>query len=286
MTSLLLLASLPGAKRKGVANQQRPSFKPAAATADATFGATRPRAMTVLVAEHEPMWLEFVCNRLKARGLEVLVARKGEDAWSFLQQHDAPRLVLLNRLIPTPHGLEICRRLRARRDAFYTYIVMLMPNRYPCDELAAIESGADECLAKPFDYEQLYARIASAQRVLEVDQRLSKLNGRWRLLLDTLPFGVAAIDSRGRLQRLNTTFARQTGYTSPRELVGSPIEQVFGYCLETSSLLDEVRMGQPISDVEVTFRTAGARARPVRIWGHPLPQNDESVYEIVIQEVV
>lgn len=240
--------------------------------------------MRVLVAEHEPMWLEFVCSRLKLRGMDVEIAKKGEEAWLYLQHRDAPRLVLVNRLIPTPHGLEICRRLRARHDAFYTYVVMLMPNRYPCDELAAIESGADECLAKPFDYEQLYARITSAQRVLEVDQRLSKLNGRWRLMLDTLPFGVAAIDSRGRLQRMNNTFARQTGYATPRDLVGAPIEQVFGHCLETSSLLDEVRMGQNISDVEVTFRS-GARTRPVRIWGRQLPLNDEADYEIVIQEV-
>jgi PAS domain S-box-containing protein len=232
------------------------------------------------------MWLEYVCGRLKARNLDLSVARTGDETWTYLQQTDAPRLVLLNRMIPFPNGAELCRRLRARHDPFYTYVIMLMPNRYPTDELLAIEAGADECLPKPFDYEQLYARIDSAQRVLEVDKRLSQLNSRWRQLLDTLPFGVAAIDSRGKLQRMNTTFARQTGHTSARELVGTPIEHVFGRCLETSSLLDEVRMLEPIDDVEVAFRLAGSHPRPIRVWGRPLPQSDEAVYEIVIQEVI
>jgi len=231
------------------------------------------------------MWLEFVCSRLKARGHEALVSVKGELTWSHLQLPDAPRLLLVNRQIPGLNGLEISRRLRARQDPFYTYVVMLMPNRYPCDELAAIESGVDECLAKPFDYEQLYARIASAQRVLEVDQRLSALNGKWRLLLDTIPFGVAAVDLKGSLRRMNRTFARQTGYDSPRELIGIPLERVLGQCLETTSLMDEVRMGEAFDDVEVRFRSAGGRTRPVRIWGRPLPQNDEAAYEIVIQEI-
>jgi PAS domain S-box-containing protein len=231
------------------------------------------------------MWLEFVYSRLKMRGLDPISVAKGEVTWSHLQQPDAPRLLLVNRQIPGLNGLEICRRLRARHDLFYTYVVMLMPNRYPCDELAAIESGADECLAKPFDYEQLYARIASAQRVLEVDQRLSALNGRWRLLIDTLPFGVASVDAKGKLRRMNRTFARQTGNDSPRELVGLPLERILGPCLDTNSLLEEVRMREAFDDVAVTFRSTGGRTRAVRLWGRPLPQNDEAVYEIVIQEI-
>jgi PAS domain S-box-containing protein len=239
--------------------------------------------MRVLLAEHEPMWREFLCARLQVRGLQPVVAATGEIAWSMLQGKDAPRLLIINRSIPALNGNEICRRLRLRGDPFYTYVVLLIPGRYPLEELVALESGADDCLAKPFSYDELYARLATAQRVLDIDDRLSRLNTRWRTLLDTLPMGVAAVDNRGILKRMNTTFAKQVGYHSPQELIGVPLNQLLTKRVDATGLLDEIRWSEPFNDVEVLCRSGG-KSRPVRLWGRPLPQNDEAVYEIIVQE--
>ena len=242
------------------------------------------RDMKVLVADHEPMWQEFVCSRLLLRGLQPIPVVNGKRAWSVLEERDAPRLAIIDRRIPLMNAVEICRRLRARGDAFYTYALILIPNSYRMEELVALEAGADDCLAKPFGEEEFCTRLAIAQRILDIDKRLTTINARWRSLLDTLPFGVATVDASGILKRMNTTFAHQMGYTDVRTLLGQSLSQVLQRRVDLKGLLDEVRWAEPFSDVEVECRGCKGKARSVRLWGRPLPSNDEAAYEIIVQE--
>jgi len=240
--------------------------------------------MKVLVADHEPVWLEFVCTHLSAAGLQPMRVVNGERAWSVLEERDAPRLAIIDRRLPAVNAIEICRRLRARGDSFYTYVLMLVPNAFRVEELVALEAGADDCLAKPFSQEDFVARLAIARRILDLDHRLTVLNGRWRNLLDSLPFGVATVDARGILKRLNATFATQMGYTEVRSLIGQSLTQVFQRHADLRGLLEEVRWAEPFNDVEVQCRGVIGKAHSMRLWGRPLPPNDEAVYEIVVQE--
>lgn len=240
--------------------------------------------MDVLVADHEPVWQEFVCTRLQAAGLQPMRVVNGERAWSILEERDAPRLAIIDRRIPSLNAIEICRRLRARSDSFYTYVLLLVPNIYRVEELIALEAGADDCLAKPFSQEEFVARLAIAQRILNLDRRLTALNGRWRTLLDSLPFGVATVDRRGVLKRINSTFATQMGYPEIRSLIGQSLTQVLQRKVDLNGLLEEVRWAEPFNDVEVQCRGDRGKIRSMRLWGRPLPPNDEAVYEIVVQE--
>lgn len=240
--------------------------------------------MSVLVADHEPMWQEFVRTRLQVAGLDPSLVVNGDRIWSMLQDKNAPRLLILDRRLPGLSALEICRRLRLRPDPFYTYVLMLLPNTSRVDELVALEAGADDCLAKPFGKEEFAARLALAQRILAVDRRLSAINSRWRTVLDSLPFGVAAIDGKGILKRINATFAAQMGYSEIRSLLGQPVAQVLQRRVDLKGLLEEVRWAEPFNDVEVHCRGAMGKCRSVRLWGRPLPPNDEAVYEIVVQD--
>jgi DNA-binding response OmpR family regulator len=240
--------------------------------------------MRVLIADHEPMWQEFVGARLRSRGLEPIPVVNGERAWSVLQEKDAPRLVIIDRRIPLLNGIEICRRLRARGDAFYTYVLLLIPNSHRVEELVALESGADDCLAKPFNEDELFARAAIAQRLLNVDKRLTAINGRWRTLLDNMPFGVASVDKKGVLKRMNRTFAKQMGYADLRELLGQSLRQVFQKQSDIKGLLDEAHWAEAFNDVKVQCHGVNGKSQLLRIWGRPLPPNDEAVYEIIVQE--
>jgi PAS domain S-box-containing protein len=242
--------------------------------------------MKILVAEHEPIWRDFLCCRLQARGFAPMPVGNGELAWATLQQKDAPRLAFINRTLPFLNALELCQRVRGLHDAFYTFLVVLMPNRYPWEELLVMEAGADDCLAKPITGDQLNVRLAIAQRVLAIDDRLSKLNGRWRTLLDSMPFGVASVDEEGQLKRMNTTFAVQMGFGSPKELIGTSLSQFLSNTTDSRGLLEEIQWQEPFNAVEVICRPRNGRLRPMRLWGRPLPKNDEAVYEIVTQEVV
>lgn len=240
--------------------------------------------MKVLVADHEPMWQEFICCRLQARGLHPLPVVNGERAWSVLEERDAPRFAIIDRRIPALSAIEICRRLRIRGDAFYTYVLLLAPNPHRVEQLVALESGADDCLAKPFSQEEFYARLAIAERVLNIDKRLTAINSRWRTMIDNLPFGVATVDEHGILKRLNITFAKQMGYAEVREILGQSLHQVLQRKIDLKGLLEEVRWGEAFNDVEVQCRGFRGKAQSVRLWGRPLPHNDEAAYEIVVQE--
>jgi PAS domain S-box-containing protein len=241
--------------------------------------------MRVLVAEHEPMWREFLCPRLQHRGMNPLQVVNGDRAWSILEEKEAPRLAIIDRRIPSLDAMEICRRLRRRADPFYTYVVLVLPNAHRTEELLALEAGADDCLPKPFGEEELIARLVIAERTLDVDKRLSHINRRWRTMLDALPFGVAAVDSKGMLKRMNTTFARQMGYSSVQSLLGQSLTYLFQTRLDLHQFLQEVQMVEPFDTVEVRCRGGKGLPAAMRLWGRPLPENDEAVYEIITQEL-
>lgn len=230
------------------------------------------------------MWREYACTRLQSQGLEPVPVVNGERAWSVLQEKDAPRLLVIDQRIPELNALEICRRLRIRADAFYTYVLVLMAVSHRGEELLCLQAGADDCLAKPYNQDDFVARLAIAERVLAIDNRLSAINRRWRTLVDHMPFGVAAVDANGRLKRMNTTFARQMGYGDVKELLGQSLRWVIQRQTDVRGLLDEVRWGEQFDAVEVVCHGVKGKPRLLRLWGRPLLNSDEAAYEIVVQE--
>ncbi len=208
----------------------------------------------------------------------------GERAWSVLQERDAPRLAIIDQRLPGLNGIEICKRLRARRDPFYTFLLLLMPNTYRVEHLLALESGADDCIAKPFNQEELCARVEIGRRVLGIDQHLTEINSRWRAMLDALPFGVATVDERGILKRVNCTFARQMGYTHPQQLLGQSLDRLLRERIDLHGVLDQIAWREPFDNVEVTRRALRARSTTIRLWGRAITGNPEAVYELVVQE--
>lgn len=240
--------------------------------------------MKVLVAEHEMMCQSFLCNALSVRGLQPVLAVNGERAWSILQEKDAPRLAIIDFHLPVMNGIDICKQVRARHDTFYTYLLLLVPNSYRLDHLLALESGADDCLAKPFNQDELGARLAIAGRILNIDDRLTEISGRWRTMLDTLPFGVATVDQRGLLKRMNTTFAHQMGFAHPMQLLGHSLDEVLRNQIDVRGVLDQISWAEPFDNVEVECRASKAKSRTVRLWGRPLPRNGEAVYELIVQD--
>ena len=240
--------------------------------------------MRVLVADHDLMWQEFLCTRLQASGLEPVRVVNGERAWEVLQERDAPRLAIVDRRLPRLDAIEICRRLRARGDPFYIYMMLLLPNPHLLEKLPALEAGADDCLAKPFSQEEFEARLAIARRVLDVDARLTKLNSRWKAMLDSLPFGVAAVDNKGIVKRVNAKFALQMGYDDIRLVIGQSLSQMLQQRIDVKGLLEQVRWTEPFDDVQVQCRACHGKVHSVRLWGRPLVRNEEAIYEIVVLE--
>src|SRR5688500_14378987 len=124
--------------------------------------------MRVLIAEDEAVSRRVLQATLNKWGFEVVVCDDGTSAWEAIQQPDAPQLVILDVIMPGLTGLEICRLMRARSDAPYSYILLLTAKTGREDIVEGLEAGADDYITKPFNASELKVRLRAGQRILEL----------------------------------------------------------------------------------------------------------------------
>lgn len=114
---------------------------------------------------------------VKNWGFNLVLANDGKEAWKILSGSDAPRLALLDWVLPEIDGVEICRRLRARTEQEqYTYAILLTAKSKKGEMLEAMHAGADDFLAKPFDPLELRARLLVGKRIIELQKKLVSVN--------------------------------------------------------------------------------------------------------------
>jgi two-component system KDP operon response regulator KdpE len=114
----------------------------------------------VLVVDDEGPMRAFVRRNLEARGYEVAEAANGLEALATAR-HTDPDVVILDIMMPHLDGYEVCRRLRKLSDVPVIVLTAMGDER---DIVAALDSGADDCLTKPFGVEELLARLRSVLR--------------------------------------------------------------------------------------------------------------------------
>jgi two-component system cell cycle response regulator len=131
----------------------------------------------ILIAEDSAMYRRVIGDHLKAWGFDFQCVKDGKDAWKLLLQKDAPRLALLDWILPEIDGIELCRRLRERgNDEAYTYTILLTAKNQKREMLEAMHAGADDFLVKPFDPLELKARLLVGKRIVELQQKLFSAN--------------------------------------------------------------------------------------------------------------
>ena len=140
--------------------------------------------MRVLVAEDGRTTRELLDIFLSEWGYEVELCADGDQAWEALQAEDAPRLVLLDWNMPGKSGLELCKLLREQPNAHLTYILMVTGKDDRDDIVEALQAGADDYVVKPFDEEELKARIQVGRRMVELNAALLQAE-RTRVLAET-----------------------------------------------------------------------------------------------------
>ena len=128
--------------------------------------------MKILIADDDDVLLHILQATLTKWGYEVTASRNGLDAWEILHGDDAPRLAILDWIMPGMDGIEICRRIRSRPSEPYIYIVLLTAKVRKEDAVAGLDAGADDYLSKPFDPAELQARLRAGRRILDLQEAL------------------------------------------------------------------------------------------------------------------
>ena len=118
-------------------------------------------AARILVVDDEPELVTILRDNLEIEGYEVLSAHTGEDALEIALR-EQPDLILLDIILPTLSGYDVCRRIRA--DGLKLPIIMLTARSAPMDKTAGLDIGADDYIGKPFDIGELLARIRAHLR--------------------------------------------------------------------------------------------------------------------------
>jgi len=131
----------------------------------------------ILLAEDSAFYRRMIAKYLTEWGFEFSTVRDGKEAWKLLAKPDGPKLALLDWVLPEIEGVELCRRLRNRPEgSSYTYTVLLTAKTQRKEMLEAMDAGADDFLAKPFDPAELKARLVVGSRIVELQQRLMSTN--------------------------------------------------------------------------------------------------------------
>jgi putative two-component system response regulator len=181
-----------------------PSTHPRAIAAPSLLspGAVAPLASgsncKILLVEDDPIILMHVKALLDATGEPVFTATNGEEAIRLINEH-APRVVLSDWVMPKMDGVELCRHVRKQASSQLTHFIMLTGHSDKSRLLDAYAAGVDDFISKPFDAEELLARVRAGIRSAKLhDELYRKATGS-----QALNGHLATINSR--LERLSIT---------------------------------------------------------------------------------
>jgi len=140
--------------------------------------------MKTLVADDDADSLALLKDLLPQWGHEVVTAMDGEQAWAAMLEPDAPRLVVLDWIMPRMDGLEFCRQFRAQFKQNPVHIIVLTSRNRSEDVVQALEAGADDYVTKPFVFDELRARLQVGCRILNLQTHLCEYE-RLKAVLET-----------------------------------------------------------------------------------------------------
>jgi two-component system, cell cycle response regulator len=130
--------------------------------------------MRILAAEDNPVFQSMLRTLLRKWGYDAVIAQNGNEAWHILESENAPRLAILDWMMPGMDGVQVCRRVRSANREPYIYIVLLTARTEAQDLVEGMEAGADDYLTKPFNAQELRVRIRAGHRILDLQDALRR----------------------------------------------------------------------------------------------------------------
>jgi two-component system, NtrC family, sensor kinase len=175
----------------------------------------------ILVAEDDPDSRKILAVTLGRWGYAVETVNDGDAAWDVLRSDAAPPLAILDWMMPGVEGPELCRRLQPHRASRALYAILLTAKTAPEDIAMGLSAGADDYITKPFDRDELHARVQVGVRVVELQRNLLesarevRQNDEYlRAIVDHAKDGILTVDQQGTIRSLNPAAERIFGYAA------------------------------------------------------------------------
>jgi phosphoserine phosphatase RsbU/P len=127
--------------------------------------------MRILIAEDDVVTAAILQKLLRSWGYDTVMVKDGNAAIEALRSEHAPQLALMDWMMPGRDGPDVCRVVRSENAT--TYIILLTSRTERADVVAGLDAGADDYLVKPFDPEELRARLKAGIRIIDLQQRLA-----------------------------------------------------------------------------------------------------------------
>lgn len=140
--------------------------------------------MKLLIAEDEYTTRLTVQVVLEQWGFRVDSVEEGEAAWELLQKPDGPQIAILDWEMPGINGLELCHKVKMLERETPVYVIMLTGRDARNDILKGFDAGADDYITKPFDENELRARVRVAERLVSIQEELAISNNELRTVLN------------------------------------------------------------------------------------------------------
>jgi diguanylate cyclase (GGDEF)-like protein len=160
-----------------------------------------------LVADDDTASRLLLQKVLTKWGYDVVTASSGEEAWTILTGDDSPDIAVLDWMMPELDGVEVCRRIRALELSSPPYLLLLTGRDNKQDIATGLESGASDYVQKPFDHDELRARLLVGRRFAELNRKLLDTQAELRRQALTDPL-TRIMNRRAILGRLTEEMAR------------------------------------------------------------------------------
>ena len=142
--------------------------------------------MRILVADDDPLTCRHLEHRLAAWKYEAVTAGDGETAWSLLRGGEI-QILITDWQMPGMSGIDLVRRIRATAMPSYVYVIILTGKTSKEDIVEGIGAGADDFLTKPFDKNELFVRLKTGERIVQLEASLKEQIHHVRTLQGLLP---------------------------------------------------------------------------------------------------
>ena len=181
--------------------------------------------MEILIVEDDIISRSILKNMLVEMGNTVIEAEGGEQAWNVLKSKKL-KFVISDWMMPGLNGLDLCKKIRSEPFKEYVYVIMLTAKDGRSDLVEVFRAGADDYIPKPFDPEELRARVMTGLRVIDLETRhkaiahtLIESRNKLRIVVDSFEEEIVAVDRDMNIVSINKAFANRLQRT-PEAVIG------------------------------------------------------------------